>query len=407
MKHDLFTSEAQMVALSSRREGFALVGAVLAMLVVGAMVTGGFYAANQQSQVVRSAYIGEMAQYIAETGLEATMGRTTGRTLNRIDANDVDTIFQNVPVSYGGRVVGTYTTTVLRTQGSLYLVRSTGTVTLGGANTQGAGRTVANVVRLRNVDFDNNTAMQVFGDLVVGGTADIEGSDTNLGSTWSDDNCSTSSASAVTAQPGATVREQGSGDIDGSITRQNMDSTNFTVFGDMTWDEVKALASRSYAPGTNLSQIQPNCTPTNCNSTSVCNTNVHNNWGAPESTTNPCRTHFPIIYAQGDLHISVNGSGQGILLVEGDLILTSQFRFYGPVVIKGVLDVGAGGSQVYGSVLAFGGGVVGADNSVAGSATVQYSSCSISRAVLGATGLSRGMPIRHRSWFDVTNVQSF
>jgi hypothetical protein len=77
MKHDLSKPEADMVALSSRRGGFALVGAVLAMLVVGAIVTGGFYAANQQSQVVRSAYLGELAQYIAETGLEAAMGRTT------------------------------------------------------------------------------------------------------------------------------------------------------------------------------------------------------------------------------------------------------------------------------------------------------------------------------------------
>jgi hypothetical protein len=43
MKQDLSKSEANMVALSNRREGFALVGAVLAMLVVGAIVTGGFY----------------------------------------------------------------------------------------------------------------------------------------------------------------------------------------------------------------------------------------------------------------------------------------------------------------------------------------------------------------------------
>lgn len=408
MTQDLTNPEAKMVALSNRREGFALVGAVLAMLVVGAIVTGGFYAANQQSQVVRSTYLGEMAQYIAETGLEAGMGRTTGRTYSKIDANQDSVIFTNVPVSYGGRVVGTYTVSVLRTEGSLYMVRSTGTVTIGGAAQQGITRTVANMVRLREIDFDKETAMQVYGNLVVGGTADIEGTDRNLGSTWAEDECETTTGSAaVTAlPPPAIVTEMGSGDIDGPITRKPMTSDDFLVFGDMTWDEVKALATRVYAPGTQLSQIAANCTPSGCGSTSTCNTNVTNNWGAPESTTNPCRHHFPIIYAQGDLGISANGTGQGILLVEGNFILTSQFKFYGPVVVKGIFDVGAGGSEIIGSVLAFGGGVIGSSTTVAGNAVVQYSSCSIKRAVLGATGLTRGMPIRNRSWIDITNVEN-
>jgi hypothetical protein len=185
-----------------------------------------------------------------------------------------------------------------------------------------------------------------------------------------------------------------------------MNESNFTVFGDMTWDDVKALATRVYAPGASLSQIAANCTPTTCGATAVCNTNVTNNWGAPESATNACRNHFPIIYARGDLHISANGTGQGILLVEGNFTLTSQFRFYGPVVVKGIFDVGAGGSEVIGSVLAFGGGVIGSSSLLAGGAVVQYSSCSIKRAVLGATGLSRGMPIRNRSWIDITNVEN-
>jgi hypothetical protein len=408
MKQDLSNPEANMVALSNRREGFALVGAVLAMLVVGAIVTGGFYAANQQSQVVRSTHLGDMAQYIAETGLEAAMGRTAGKAYNKIDANQDSVIFTNVPVSYGGRVVGTYTVSVLRTQGSLYLVRSTGTVTSGGAAQQGITRTVANMVRLRSIDFDKESAMQVYGNLVVGGTADIEGADRNLGSTWAEDECTTNStAAAVTAlPPPAIVTEMGSGDIDGPITRKPMTSDDFLVFGDMTWNEVKALANRVYAPGAQLSQIAANCTPSGCGSTSVCNTTVTSNWGAPESTTNPCRNHFPIIYAQGDLGISANGTGQGILLVEGNFTLTSQFKFYGPVVVRGIFDVGAGGSEIIGSVIAYGGGVIGSSTTVAGNAVVQYSSCSIKRAVLGATGLSRGMPIRNRSWIDITNVQN-
>jgi hypothetical protein len=393
-----------MVRLNSRREGFALAGAVLAMLVVGAIVTGGFYAANQHSQVARSGYLGDLAQYIAETGLEATVGRTSARTMDGYALNSVNTVYSNVPVSYGGTVVGTYTATITRTTSSLFIVRATGTVSVGGANS-GATRTVASIIRIRMVDFDNNTAMQVYGDLNVGGTAEVSGSDTYL-SQWTDDGCTTSSSSAVTAQPGASITTSGSGDIEGSVTRQNMTSANFTVFGDMTWDEVKAMATKVYVHNTVLSQIQESCTPSGCASTSTCNTASTSNWGNPTSTTSPCRNYFPIIYAQGNLSISANGSGQGILLVEGELRITSQFDFYGPVVVKGTMDVGAGGATITGSVFAFGGGTIGADNNIAGSTVVHYSSCSISRAIYGATGLSRGVAVKNRSFLDLTNVQN-
>ena len=56
--------------MQSRREGFALAGAVLAMVLVGAIVTGGFYAAHQESQITRSSELSDLAQYIAEQGLE-------------------------------------------------------------------------------------------------------------------------------------------------------------------------------------------------------------------------------------------------------------------------------------------------------------------------------------------------
>ncbi|MGQ0815923.1 MAG: hypothetical protein ACT4O1_15945 [Gemmatimonadota bacterium] len=390
---------------NSRREGFAIVGAVLAMLVVGVVVTGGFYAANQQSQVVRSGYLGDLAQYIAETGLDATVGRTTASTLDGLAMNATGTIFSNVSVSWGGRVVGRYTSTITRTTSSLYIVQSTGTVAIGGPNS-GATRTVAQIIRLRTADFDNETAMQVFGDLEVTGTSKINGNDTNLPG-WP--GCERKGGTAaITAQPTSNITRSGSGNISGGPIRQDevMDSTDFTVFGDLTWDDMVAMATNVYAPGVTLSQIAPNCTPSNCSAGGVCNTNVQNNWGAPKaSSTHPCFNHFPIIWAQGDLTINANSSGQGILLVEGNLDIMGQFEFYGPIVVRGTVFF-RGGSQVFGSVFAFGGGVIGLDNRTAGNMTVEYSSCAIERAVLGAAGLSRGVAIKNRSWYDLTTVQN-
>jgi hypothetical protein len=403
----VFHKEGQMVSFNSRREGFALAGAVLAMLVVGAIVTGGFYAVNQQSQITRSVYFGDLAQYIAETGLEATVGRTNARVMDRMALNEVRTMAASQNVSNGGVVVGNYTTTLTKMTPNLFVVRSTGQVTRGGP-ASGATRTVANIVRLRVADFDQNTAMMVFGNLDVGGTADVDGDDTFLNS-WSADSCTTSdSSSAVVAQPGATIDESGgSGGIDGEITRRTLSPGDFFVFGDLSWNDVVAMATSRYPAGTVLSQIDPVCTPGTCTSAgATCVTSNINNWGAPEAANNACFNHFPIIYAEGDLHITENGDGQGILLVEGGLSITSQFDFYGIVVVKGILDIGAGGSTVTGSVLAYGGGNVGNENSLAGNTLIQFSSCAISRAAYGAQGLSRGVPIKNRSWFDLTSVQN-
>ena len=60
---------------------------------------------------------------------------------------------------------------------------------------------------------------------------------------------------------------------------------------------------------------------------------VDSNWGDPLNKLSPCFNYFPIIYHQGDLSISGNGYGQGILLVEGNLTVQGRIDFYGPVIV--------------------------------------------------------------------------
>jgi hypothetical protein len=390
-----------MIAMQSRREGFALAGAVLAMVLVGAIVTGGFYAAHQESRITRGTELGDLAQYIAETGLDEVLANTNAATLDGYAVNVVNTVRTNQAVQYGGRQVGNYTVTITKLPGSqrLYMVRSTGAVTIGQAGNAGnSQRTVSNVVRMRSVDFDNETAMQVYGDLTVTGNSEVAGADTNLGH-WT--GCTTvTGTAAVTAQPSADVHDQGSGEINGTIRRQSMGAGDFTVFGDLTWNDLVSMATNIYSPGTTLSQINPST-----GTGGVCNFGDINNWGAPESNTHVCKNYFPIIYVPGNLSISSNSSGQGILLVAGDLNIQSQFKFYGPIIVMGTVDF-RGGSEIVGSVFAYGGGVVGEENQTAGNMVVQYSSCAIKRATLGASGLSRAIPIRNRSWMDVTALQN-
>ncbi len=388
-----------MSVMQNRREGFALAGAVLAMVLVGAIVTGGFYAAHQESQITRSTELADLAQYIAEQGLETVVSTTTAGQLNGLGYNGNDTLASAVAVQYGNRTVGNYTVVVTRLTLYLFSVRSTGMVTIGQAgNNSNSTRTVSNVVRIRQVDFDNQTAVQVFGDLTVTGTSDIVGNDT-FDNAWS--GCTTTSGSAaVTANTGSNIDEQGAGNIQGNINYQAMSSSNFTVFGDLTWSDLVSMATNVYAANAN-----PSPAPAQSGSPATCTTSNVNNWGAPTQSTHSCFNHFPIIYTPGDMSISANSVGQGILLVGGDLRVQSQFEFYGPIIVMGAIDF-QGGAEIHGSVLAYGGGTLNADNSTAGNMIVQYSSCAIQRATQGASGLVRAIPIRNRSWMDLTAIQN-
>ena len=392
-----------MSVMQSRREGFALAGAVLAMVLVGAIVTGGFYAAHQESQVTRSSELGDLAQYIAEQGLETVVSSTNANTLNALAiAGGPDTLASAVNVQYGGKTVGNYTVTINRLTQWLFSVSSTGTVTIGQAgNNSNSQRTVTSVVRIRNVDFDNQTAVQVFGDLTVTGTSDVVGAD-SFDSSWT--GCSTVSGSAaVIANTGSNVQTQGSGQIQGTVSHQALTAGNFTVFGDLTWNDLVSMATNVYGNGT--ANPNPAATTSGSGPSAICNTSDVNNWGAPTQSSHLCASHFPIIYAPGNMHISANSTGQGILLVAGDLSVQSQFEFYGPIIVMGTIDF-QGGAEIHGSVLAYGGGTLNQTNSTAGNMIVQYSSCAIQRATQGASGLVRGVPIRNRSWMDMTAIQN-
>lgn len=57
------------------------------------------------------------------------------------------------------------------------------------------------------------------------------------------------------------------------------------------------------------------------------------NWGATEPG-HPCHGLLPIIHATGPLTVS-GGSARGILVVDGDLVLTDELRFEGILLVRG------------------------------------------------------------------------
>lgn len=381
--------------MNSRREGFALVVTMLAMLVVGAIVSGGFYAASQESQITKSLSHAEDAFQIAEAGLNTTMATTSARSLDSIAVNG----FRNVGpvnITVNANVRGRYSVRISRVGEEMFVFESTANVLRGGRNV-GAERKLASAGRLRHVDFDNQAAVVVYGDLTVGGNSEVDGLD-SAPFQWAGEDCPplTTGTSAVLTNPGTTIATQGSGDIDGPITNAVLNAGTFTVFGDLTWNDLVAMRDKYYPTSQTVN-------PAPSVSLTVCNP-ILNNWGDPLNPVSPCFNYMPIIHVGQNLRISSSGSGQGILLVEGDLEISGGFTFYGVVVVKGEIRITGTGGHINGTAMVFGGGSLDSSSAIYGNALLAYNSCAIERAVLNSQA-QRAVPIRHRSWVDATAVQ--
>ncbi len=81
----------------------------------------------------------------------------------------------------------------------------------------------------------------------------------------------------------------------------------------------------------------------------------------------------------GDLHLSGINGGGGVLLVEGDLVISGQFTWYGLVLCLGDVDFVGGGAgiHIYGGVMTQ--GDIATSGSVSGNADIYYSSTTINR----------------------------
>jgi hypothetical protein len=167
------------------------------------------------------------------------------------------------------------------------------------------------------------------------------------------------------------------------------DST-FTTFGGSTYAQLAARANVTVGGG-NLN-IEPSVV------NGVCDKNVLTNWGDGDNPGAPCGSYFPIIHVTGSL--TVNGvQGQGILLVDGDLMVNGSFNFYGIVILQGDLKTAGGGT----SDAHFWGGVMAKNADLStqnlnGHATLNFSSCSILAALQAQSPI--GM-MRSRGWVQL------
>src|SRR5262245_34377803 len=115
-----------MLDHNGRRGGFALPVAVFALVIVGVLVTGGFYIARQETRTGVASQNASEAFYLAETGIYNTLANWNNASMSAVGAWNTTTLT-------GTGTNGNYSVKVMPMTSRLYFLESTGTVTAGGA----------------------------------------------------------------------------------------------------------------------------------------------------------------------------------------------------------------------------------------------------------------------------------
>jgi hypothetical protein len=377
----------------SDERGIALAVAVFALVVIGALVAGTFFAGRLEQQTGRNTFMAAQAAEAAEAGLNDAVALQTATGLLDMAINSDllgGTLLPDLPV--GDHI--TATRKINRLTENVFLVRSLG-IRTNAAGGQLAARSLGQLIRLVQADVEINAGLTALGDVTITGGAEVTGID-GVPPTWVDPGVKCPPLGDVTGvrYNDGKLTISGAGDVAGQPDSV-LDATLNTSDMKKDFDKLKALATLTLT-FSNPPEIAP------VHTASVpprCNTDVQTNWGEPMLPTDPCFDYFPIIYRYGDLKLQ-GGRGQGILLVEGDLTATGGMVFYGPVFVTGTLSTSGNksqGAKFYGGVVA---GNVSLDDltKLAGGALVTYSSCAIKRAL---DNTATPTALAERSWVQL------
>ena len=378
--------------------GMALAIAIFALVVVGALVAGAFFAGTQEQRVAENTKRLQQSFGAAEMGLNEVIRLWRPQSLNKMAIYPRDSV--RVPLNLAGfdsltpdrsGVFGGY---VYRLNDQVYLIditardKQTKTGVAGG----GARQRLGQLVRIRLVDFKIGAALTTRGAVSLKGNALVNGRDT-IPQGWDPTYCDTigdTTKAGIRVPPSTAVDTQRTGQLSGNPhvkPDSSVNSGTFNQFGDISYASLAAAANLQLSGGNY--KIQP------VSVGGVCSQNVLTNWGDGMNPTQPCGSYFPIIHIAGDA--TLNGDqGQGVLLVDGDLDIQGSFVFYGIVLVQGSLKTAGGGStdaHFYGAVMAS--NVDLELNSLSGNATLQYSKCAVTNAMEGTQVVT---PVRSRAW---------
>ena len=382
----------------ARRRGFALAAAIMAIVVVGAIIAGAFFASTQDYRIGRNTLVEQRAFAVAEYGLNKEVGNwDRSRNLAPPAGLPIGTVIDTNVYVAGDDTARVRITRLTR---NTYWVVSEGRASIGNAQTQSMRRTNA-IVKLAYPSVTLRGAITTAGDIDVRGGATISGNDvpnTHLIGWQQCDSIGRDSLAGIAATKTARIDSSSAVTGDPPIIRDSVaaDSNTYIRYGSETWNTLRDNADIRLS---GYVDAFPVGTATTCNTTGV---NHNTNWGEPFRVWVPntpalvpgCQNHFPIIYVDGNFTVDGNGRGQGILLVNGDFRVHGTFDFYGIIIVRDDIERGNGTAQIRGAIMAR--NMTIGDGSVwSGTQDVRFSKCAVESALSGSAIL---VPTRERGW---------
>lgn len=378
------------------RPGFALPVAIGSMVVIGMLIAGVFFTATQENRIGGNTLNQERAFRAAERGVNYVYGNWKNTTMNAMTVGATTSFIYDSMATKGV----TDTVQVTRLNNNTYWLLSTGvagSLTLPG----GARHRTGMIVRVSPLTINFLGALTLRGDVSIGGSSYTSGVD-QPPTGWpcppagvTQPGLATSSMSNVNTQ-GCNGFTCIAGSPSVLVTQAVNDTNTYFTYNDgATWATLTGAASLAFTGDQTFTSIQPSTDNGQCNTSDVTN------WGDPNRATpaGPCESYFPIVYFAGTssttIHIA-GGVGQGILLVDGNLVVDGGFTWYGPVIVRGSLTTQGTGAHFNGGVMAY--DVNLNQNTVLGNATINYSGCA-NAAATSANALVRRMALR--SWAEM------
>lgn len=381
------------------RRGFALPAAIGALVIMGILVTAGFFVARQELRIGVASKHANMAVNIAQAGANEVMANWDGYQLG------ARPVWSDTTVT-GTMAGGTWEVTIWNANNFVYFLDVTGTVTEGGALWAGATRRIGIVTKMLFANINPPAALMTRGKTQVKGNSVVDGTDYTPPS-WAAlcTGFPTDDKPGILNNEADSVGTIGNGVINGNPNIAEdpsiVDST-FTNFGNMDWAGLTAMAQQEGMDLTPLGSnvnvgIEPDST-----GPGVCDESLLTNWG-DSIIGSACGNYFPLMYHAGPImRLRGGGYGQGLLLVDGSLEIGGNFTFMGIIIIQGDLFTTGSSNTIYGGVMASN---ASWDNQqVSGTALIQSSQCAVMRAILNNPALSRSRPLAQRGWVDLTAV---
>jgi hypothetical protein len=395
-----------IIRRATLREGIALPIALAAIIAVGALIAGVFFAATQEYRVGRNTLATQRALHGAEVGLNSVVASWTPARTTKLKIGFRDTLADTViDESYVKREW-------VRVSPTMFWVTSTavsGSLSLQ----QRSLKRLNTLVRVDIPDMKIHGAVTARGNVLVAGSATIYGNDSTPPG-WPD--ClegGTPGAGLVVGDSAANAKSGGGCGTGNTFTCIHgaspkitdstiyADSMTYKNFGGFNYDSLTKLATAdkiyTAADGTNIDSRQPMF-----NLNGSCNWSHRWNWGDTSHVLGPegCREYYPVVWLKGNTTVwqISNRGGQGILLVDGDATFNGRFVWTGLVIVQGKLRAeGMQAPRITGGVMVMNRN--NASHEISGNIQLQFSRCAL-QAVTARLATAR--QTKYRAWADMS-----